>query len=222
MTEPDFLSDTRASYDAVAATYAERFHDELAGKPLERAMLAAFAELVKAAGDRPVADVGCGPGRGTAYLYSLGLPVFGIDLSPRMVERARRTHPGLRFEEGSMTALDLPDGALGGIVAMYSVIHVPTERLPEVFAEFHRVLAPGGLVLLVFQVGDTIVRRSEAFGHPVSLDYHRRRPEQVAESLGRAGFVIRARTLREPDDDGVETTPRALLLAARPASGGAG
>jgi ubiquinone/menaquinone biosynthesis C-methylase UbiE len=61
-----------------------------------------------------------------------------------MVAPARRSNPGLRFEEGSMTALDLPDGALGGIVAMYSIIHIPRERLPEVFAEFHRVLAPGG------------------------------------------------------------------------------
>ncbi|GAA2376849.1 class I SAM-dependent methyltransferase [Nonomuraea africana] len=217
MTEPDFLRDTRASYDAVAADYAALFHDELAAKPLDRAMLAAFAELVLAAGGGPVADVGSGPGRVTAHLDGLGLTVFGVDLSPEMVAVARATHPGLRFEEGSMLALDVADGSLGGVVAMYSTIHIPDELLPEVFAEFHRVLAPGGHVLLVFQVGDEPARRTEGFGRPLSLVFHRRQPDQVAELLGRAGLEVRARLLREREEGTVEKTPQGYLLARKPA-----
>ena len=222
MTEPDFLRNTRASYDAVATAYAERLRDELAAKPLDRAMLAGFAEVVRAAGAGPVADVGCGAGRVTAYLDGLGLPVFGIDLSPGMIEVARRTYPGLRFEVGSMLALDVPDAALGGVLAWYSVIHVPDERLPEAFAEFCRVLAPGGLVLLGFQVGDEVVHVAEARGHPVALDYRWRRPEWVAELLGQAGLVVRARLLREPDDDGdfPEREQQAFLMARKPVQRG--
>jgi predicted TPR repeat methyltransferase len=63
MTEPPFLRSTRTAYDTVAADYAERFHDELATKPLDRALLAGFAELVQTAGAGPVADLGCGHGR---------------------------------------------------------------------------------------------------------------------------------------------------------------
>src|SRR5262245_16325714 len=74
---------------------------------------------------------GCGPGQVAAYLHAQGVPVFGIDLSPRMVALARQAHPDLRFSEGSRTALDLPDGSVGGIVACYSIIHLPTEQLPE-------------------------------------------------------------------------------------------
>src|SRR5580692_12954417 len=202
MTEPDFLRDTRTSYDAIATVYAERFREELAARPLDRAMLAGFAEMVLARGAGPVADVGCGPGRVTGYLNDLGLPVFGIDLSPEMIAIARRTYPGLRFEVGSMLALDLPDASLGGLLAWYSVIHIPDERVPEAFAEFYRVLVPGGLVLLGFQVGDDSLHRSEALGHQVALDFRRRRPEWVAERLGQAGLVVRARLVREPDDDG--------------------
>ncbi len=221
MNEPDFLRDTRASYDAVANVYADRFREELAARPLDRAMLAGFAEMVMAGGAGPVADVGCGPGRVTTYLEGLGLPVFGIDLSPGMIEVARRTYPGLRFEVGSMLALDLPDGALGGVLAWYSVIHVPDERLPEAFAEFCRVLAPDGLVLLAFQVGDETLHVTEARGHPVALDYRWRRPERVAELLGQAGLVVRAQLLREPDDDGdfPEQEPQAFLLARKPKRG---
>ena len=61
MTEPSYLTATRASYDTVAVDYAERYGNALASMPLTRAMLAAFTELVQAAGDGPVADIGCGP-----------------------------------------------------------------------------------------------------------------------------------------------------------------
>ena len=97
--------------------YSGRFGDELAAKPLDRAMLAGFAELVRAVGAGPVADIGCGTGRVTAHLTGLGLSAFGIDLSPQMIAVARRSHPDLRFDVGSMLALDLPDGALGGVPA---------------------------------------------------------------------------------------------------------
>jgi SAM-dependent methyltransferase len=222
VTEPDFLHATRSSYDAVAADYAVRFGDELAARPLDRGMLQGFAELVQAAGGGPVADIGCGPGRVTAHLTGLGLPAFGIDLSPQMIEIARRAHPGLRFEVGSMLALDLPDGALGGVLAWYSTIHVPDDRLPEAFAEFGRVLRPGGFALLGFQAGDEPLHMTEAMGHAISLDFHRRRPDQLAELLSRAGLPVRARLVREPDDDGEfpERTKQAFLLARKPKAKG--
>ncbi|MFI0263877.1 class I SAM-dependent DNA methyltransferase [Streptomyces sp. NPDC017056] len=219
MTEPNFLLDTRASYDAMADDYVAFASGELDAKPLERGMLAAFADLVRAGGGGPVADVGCGTGRVSAHLAGLGLSVFGVDLSPGMLAVARREHPGLRFEEGSMLALDIPDGSLAGVVAWYSTIHVPAERLPEAFAEFHRVLAPGGHLLAAFQVGDEPLRLEEAWGHPVSLDFHRWQPDRFAALLDRAGLPVRARMLREPDVGAfAERTPQATLLARKPAA----
>lgn len=216
MTGPDFLGATRTFYDAVAPEYAERFHDELAAKPLDRALLATFAELVLSAGGGKVADLGCGPGRMTAHLRELGLSVYGVDLSPRMVELARRANPQLRFEEGSMTDLGLPDGALAGIVSWYSIIHTPGDLLLDVFAEFHRMLVPGGHLLVAFQVGDESVYLARPLGHPVSLDFHRQQPERIAELLCEAGLTVESRLLREADGRGMETTPQAFLLARKP------
>ncbi len=215
MTEPSYLRATRAAYDTVAADYAERISGELAAKPLDRALLAAFAELVQAGGAGPVADIGCGPGHVTAHLHSLGLTAFGVDLSPAMVAVARQAHPGLRFDEGSMTALDLPDGTLGGIVALYSTIHLPPQQLPMAFAGFRRVLAPGGYLLIAFQAGDECLHLTEAFGRPVSVDAYRRSPDHVAGLLTQAGLVMTARLLREPDQ--AEKVQQAYLLARRPA-----
>ncbi|ASO21209.1 SAM-dependent methyltransferase [Actinoalloteichus hoggarensis] len=215
MTEPPFLSATRTAYDAVAVDYAELLTPELREKPLDRAMLAAFAELVRAAGLGPIADVGCGPGRVTAHLDALDVSVFGIDLSPGMVEVARKRNPGLRFEVGSMTSLDLPDGELGGVLAWYSIIHVPPELLPTVFAEFHRVSAPGGHLLLAFQTGDERRHIEQAYGHTLSYDAYRLPPEHIASLLTEAGFVVTARLIREPDLRW-DRVPQAYVLATKP------
>jgi SAM-dependent methyltransferase len=213
VTEPAHLRATRAAYDTVAVDYAALLHTELAGKPLDRALLGAFAELVKATGNALVADLGCGPGRVTAYLSSLGLTTFGVDLSPAMVAVSRRAHPDLRFDEGSMSALDLADSALGGIVAWYSIIHTPPEQLHAVFAEFHRVLAPGGYLLLAFQAGDAVVHLEHAYGHAVSLDAYRLSPDVVSELLRKSGVLVNARLLREADE--TEKTEQAYLLARK-------
>ena len=218
MIEPDFVTSTRASYDAVAEGLADRWRHELAAKPLERALLAAFAELVRGGGLGPVADIGCGTGRVTAHLHSLGVAVFGIDLSPGMIAVARREHPQLSFEAGSMLALDLPDNGLGGVLAWYSTIHLPDERLPDAFAEFHRVLAPGGHALLGFQAGDEMLHLAEALGHEIDLDFRRRSPERVAQLLDEAGFATQSHTWRAPELDGPfpERTPQGFVLARKP------
>ncbi|GGW92314.1 class I SAM-dependent DNA methyltransferase [Streptomyces lomondensis] len=214
MTHADFLTDTRTFYDTVAEDYARHFRNYLAATPLERGLLAGFAELVGAGGE--VADLGCGLGEVTGYLASRGLSVFGLDLSESMLAIARREHPGLRFAQGSMLELDLPDGSLDGVVSWYSTIHTPLDRLPDVFAEFGRVLRPGGHLLLAFQAGDEPRRYEEAFGHQVALDFRRRRPERVAELLAAAGFALRAQMGREPDETLGEPTPQAFLVARKP------
>jgi ubiquinone/menaquinone biosynthesis C-methylase UbiE len=210
VSEPAFLRKTRASYDAIAADYGATFADELSAKPLDRALLNAFAELV---GEGPVVDVGCGPGHATAHLAAHGVDVSGVDLSPGMVAVARRGHPELRFEVGSMFGLDLADASLAGVVAWYSIVNIPRDRLPAVFAEFARVLAPGGALLLAFLLGDEDRHGTEWFGHDIDLHVYRNRPDVVAGLLTEAGFSMRATTVREPDDDGVERGPRAYLLA---------
>ncbi|MCW3840579.1 class I SAM-dependent methyltransferase [Micromonospora yasonensis] len=214
MIEPVYLAAVRDSYDRVAEDYVKIAPPRFAEDALGRGMLAAFAELVPAEGGRPVADLGCGPGHVTAHLAALGLSMFGVDLAPRMVDIARRTYPGLRFDVGSMTTLDVPDGHLAGIVAWWSIFHLPPEVLPAVFAEFRRALAPGGLVLLGFHVGDEHLRPARAYGHPVSYDAYLLAPDDIAARLRDAGMVVTARQIQEPDER--LKRPQACLLARKP------
>src|SRR5205807_2575017 len=110
MTEGE-LETIRRSYDAVASDYTARFTHELAGKPLDRAWLDRFGRRLRDAG--LVCDLGCGPGHVARYLRDGGADVFGIDLSPAMVEKAR-LNPQIPFREGNMLALDLESGSLAG------------------------------------------------------------------------------------------------------------
>ena len=210
MTEPDHLADVRRSYDTVAVDYAALYGAELVEPLIDQLMLKAFAELVLAGPGGPVLDVGCGPGRISHNLASLGLDVFGLDLSSAMVAVARDTYPKLRFSVGSMLALDLPDAGLGGIVAWWSIIHTPPEPLPTVFAEFQRTLVPGGWLLLGFHVGVGTRHMTHAYGHDLSMAAWLFTPNQIDELAVATGLSPYARLVRQPQ--GREKRQQALLV----------
>ncbi|NUR62962.1 MAG: class I SAM-dependent methyltransferase [Catenulispora sp.] len=193
------------SYNGVAEVYAAQFSGSLSKFPLERGVYVAFAELAKEVGG-PVADVGCGPGYVTAHLASLGLDVFGVDLSPGMLEQARKAYPELRFEEGSMMALDIADGALAAVVARYSIIHLVPEDVPGVLAEFRRVLAPGGHLFINFPASDDASHPTQSYDHKVVTAY-RWWPDHFSALLAEAGLEELARLIEQPGPD----APRPFL-----------
>ena len=124
----------RSTYDTVADEYVRRIFDELKDKPLDRQLLDRFAAGVRNVG--PACDLGCGPGHVARYLHEQGVQVCGIDLSPVMVEQARRLTPAVEFRQGDLSALDVADGAWAGVAAFYSLIHIPNSDLPQGSANF--------------------------------------------------------------------------------------
>ncbi len=205
-----WLSENRTSYDADALGYAEKVRGLLDESPYLRASLALFAELVRDAGGGLVADVGCGPGYVTGHLHQLGVDAMGIDLSPEMIAIAARDYPDLRFEVGTMTDLDLPDDSVAGVLAFWSVIHVPDAAVPGVFAQFWRVLRPGCPLLVGFHVGDETRHTGQGYsGRSIDVDSYHRRPDEVARWLRGAGFAIEAELVMRPDED----VPGAIIIA---------
>ncbi|MET9228917.1 class I SAM-dependent methyltransferase [Lentzea sp. NPDC003310] len=206
---------TRASYDLVAASYAQLIPDAHDGRPLDAAIMRAFAELA----DGPVCDIGCGTGRITGHLHDLGLDAFGVDLSDGMLDQARRRYPHLAFRQGDMTALDLEDESLGGAVVWYSTVHMAAHEVP--WQEFHRVLRPGGHLLHAFKLGNRKGPLTRAYGHDVDLTVYWHDIDETVANATAAGFNEVARLQRRKGVD--EGGPQAFLLMDKrnPAAGSA-
>src|SRR5262245_18878183 len=206
--------DVRESYDSAADAYAEHLADELRHKPLDRHLLNRFAEATRDRG--LVADVGCGPGHVTKYLHDRRVGAMGIDVSPRMVECATRLNPGLDFKEGDMRGLGLKSGSLAGAVLFYAIVHFTADEFAPVMSELRRVLAPGGLALFAFHVGDEVVHRDDLFGAPVDLDFRFHQVATVVNALTSARFEVIEQAERLPYP-GVEYPSRRCFLLGKAA-----
>jgi SAM-dependent methyltransferase len=204
----------QASYDRIADEYTRRFANEFDQKPLERDLLRRFALDVKERG--PVCDLGCGPGQAARFLDDLGVDVFGLDLSPELVERARKLSPDIEFRQGDMRSLCDQDASWGGIVALYSIIHVPREQATEALRELFRVLCPGASLLLSFHIGQDVLHVDELWGEGVSLDCTFFQPAEMEDYLRAAGFLVEDTIEREPYAEIEYQSRRAYIFARRP------
>jgi SAM-dependent methyltransferase len=203
----------RESYDRLAEEYTRRIADELRHKPLDRELLDRFATQTKGRGE--VCDMGCGPGHVARYLRDAGASVFGLDLSPGMLEQARKLNPDIPFREGNMLELDIPNGALAGIAAFYAIVNIPKRSQPAVFREMQRVLRPGGLLLLAFHTGNEMLHEDELWGQKISMDFFLLPPTEITIDLEVAGLTIEDVIERDPYPDVEYPSRRAYIFARK-------
>lgn len=210
------MNETRRSYDAVAQQYAAEIGDELLHKPLDRAMLAVLVELSSGG---ILLDAGCGPGHVAAHLASLGATVVAADLSPAMCAIAART--GLPVTCGDLTALPFADSSLSAIACLYAVIHLDAQARAAAYAEFARVLRPGGHALVSFHTSDATtpmggeLAMTQWWGHDIDLSFRYLDPAGEVELLAAAGLTLRGRLDRSPDAETEHASQRSSLLVRR-------
>lgn len=202
----------QVAYDEVADTYATRFPSTEPELPCDLAMISHFASLLP--GSRHVLDAGCGAGRMMPLLATLGCRVEGIDLSPAMIQHARREHPQFRARVGSLRHLPFPDAAFDGVFSWYSTIHSTAQDLPGIAVEARRVLRPAGLFLVAFQAGQGTVDLAAAYrrhGHEVELQRFNRTPDELASVLESGGMTMLMRFERAAAAH--ERSGQAVLIA---------
>ena len=192
MKTPDDLT---AKYDTLAKKYANLFCDELDSKPFDRNLLQRFVDTLP---DGLVCDLGCGPGHVTAHLSALGVNVIGVDISSGMIGEAKCRYPTSNFMVGNMCRLDMEPHSLAGALAFYSIIHFPRDVVNDVFTEMHRVIQPGGYLLISFHRGKGTVHEDEVFGMPVSFDATLFEPDEISQALTESGFSVAEVTTRRP------------------------
>ncbi len=205
------MHDVKSAYDRVATAYAKGFVNELDGKPLDRALLGAFAELTR--GEGRVLDLGCGPGQVARYVADRGVDVVGVDLSPQMIVEARALHSSIPFRVSDMMSLDDADGSIAGITAFYAIVHLALADVERAFREWRRVLVPGGRVLLSFHVGQERIHLDEFLGQAVSMTWTFHDQKAIEALLERSGFVVDASLWRRGDAAVEHPSVRAYVLA---------
>jgi len=188
---------TRRAYDLAADRYHELFHDELDGKPYDRDLLDRFARLLGRGA--VVCDAGCGPtGHTGRLLAGRGIDVVGIDLSPRCAALTRRHDPGQRVVCGDMGAMPFRDACFDGILAYYSLVDTPRAHMGRLFAEFARVLGPGGRLLIAVKAGEDEGYEHDLVGIATEIFFARFTAQEIVGWLGTAGFEPEQVETREP------------------------
>ena len=122
---------------------------------------------------------------GQTFLNEAGTPALGVDLVPEFIEHARAAYPGIPFRTGSLDALDVSTGSVGGVLAWYSLIHHEPDTIRTPLLEFGRVLSPGGALLIGFFDGHVV----EKFDHAVVPAY-RWPVSDLCDELVGAGFDV--------------------------------
>lgn len=148
---------------------------------LDRSRIGQWAEQISGR----IIDAGCGPGHWTDFLHKRGAEISGIDLVPEFIESARLRFPDVSFQVSTLRALDAADGSLNGVLAWYSLIHLPPAELPPVLTEIARVLSPEGQLLVGFFEGES----AEPLDHAVTTAYYWS-VEQMSSLLHDAGFEV--------------------------------
>jgi SAM-dependent methyltransferase len=185
-----------ASYDAMAPQYAELFDDDLARNLSDRELLDEFAASLTAPG--PVCDLGCGPGHVATYLAGHGLDAIGIDLSPAMVEIARRLHPGVAFEQGDLRDLGAGGPRFAGVAAYYSLIHLRRQDLPGGLAAIGAGLLPGGVLVAILHEGTGEIHVDDWRGEDVDISASFFTEAELRRALEAAGFTVERLRSRPP------------------------
>ncbi|MHB8463901.1 MAG: class I SAM-dependent methyltransferase [Acidimicrobiales bacterium] len=202
------------AYHVAAEDYAVAFGDDLDRLPVDRAVLDDGARRLTAKG--PVLDVGCGPAQIGQYLTGRGLGVVGVDLAHGMLVVARRRAEGVALTCGDMRALPVRSAGCAGVVAFYSIQHVPRESFGGVLGEFRRVLVSGGILILATHLGAGEVYVEEFLGHPIQpVAGTLYGPGELEDALARESFVVEDVRQRDPLSH-EHQSKRIYLIARRP------
>jgi uncharacterized protein YceH (UPF0502 family)/SAM-dependent methyltransferase len=213
---PDARDDkVRAAYATIAGSYGDQRGDELAGLPFESWLLRRVVDLSDGA---PVIEVGTGPGHVAAFLAEAGADTTGLDLTPEMVDEARRRYPDVSYQVGDLRRLMRPpthDG-WGAVVAWYSLNHLAASELPAAIASLARPLRANGWLVLALSTGSEVRTLTEWFGHQIHLDFVLHDSAEILAAVEKTGLLDIEWYQRGPVTARGETTERLYVLARKP------
>jgi SAM-dependent methyltransferase len=195
----DINAKTRRAYDLAAQTYHDLFHDEMKEKAYDRELLDGFAARFEVGA--VICDAGCGPSAHIGrYLAAKGLDLIGVDLSERCASLARRYNPGMKIICGDIGNLPFASESLDGVLSYYAIIDTPKVWVNRLFEEFHRVLKPGGSLIVAVKEGRDEGFVQDLLGIEIDIYFALFTESEIRAFFVDSGFALDFLELRNPYD----------------------
>ena len=169
-------------YDEISTSYATKFNE-----PSDN--IDDFLKLIGKGGK--ILDAGCGPGVDVVYIASKGFDVIGVDLSEKMLEIAKRKNPRIFFQKADIRKLNFKPNTFDGVIASFSLIHIPKKDVNKTVDNFYKLLKPRGVIYIGIQEGksqeifliEPLKPDEKIFLNIISA-------REIKEILTKAGFIV--------------------------------
>ena len=212
MVEKDTV---RRGYDRIADTYAAHRADNAIGNQYVDQLLDRLPS------DPIIVDAGCGGGEPVLAKIVPRSHAVGVDFSRGQLIRAQSTVPDAAIALGDLTDLPIQAETVDGVIAFWSMIHIPIDDHQAAIDEFSRILRPGGWLLIQEGTNAWQGRNPDWLDTGEEMQWHIAGAEVTTEQLAHSGFVLHgtwevAETLEGDDADAEdEDLPWTIWLAQR-------
>lgn len=187
---------TRESYDEVAHKYDEVYGDNL----IYQNELDDFLRYINAGSK--ILDVGCGSGNVVNYLVEKGFDVVGIDISPNMIDIAKRKNTVAKFELMDMRDMTFMNSSFDSIVSIFSLVHLTKQEVPEILKKFNDLLRKDGNLFVGVSegTGEGFVDEHLELNQRYYYKYFTK--DELRELLEKVGFQVLKTTDRFLEEQG--------------------
>jgi ubiquinone/menaquinone biosynthesis C-methylase UbiE len=191
--------------------YFNKYADELEKKPYDLDFLNRFAGQIEKNGK--VLDIGCcSTAQQARFLKNRGFQVISIDLSAECIASVKHRFPGIDFRQMDMLQMNFDNESFSAINAFYSIIHIPDEKLDQLFYDFNRILKLHGKIAIAVHAGDYYGYFTE---NEIPVFYRTFQQTDLKDLLSRHGFSIIEINQRLPIYDFEFKSERIYLTAEK-------
>lgn len=191
----------KQSYDNIAATWNKEREWYIEQPSIDEAIIHLKPGAI-------ILDVGCGSGKPiAAYLIDKGFEVYGLDISPKLIQYAKSVIPEKKLFLADICEFTT-DIHFDAIICWFTLFHIHADHHFDVLKKLHSFLKPDGVLLITFadtscEPGGTDVKvvdehtiESEMFGESF---YHSGNPANInSELIKQARFEIISEKIDQP------------------------
>lgn len=182
------------TYSKIAGIYTKKYFNDLSDSKYLDIFLNYLPENAR------ILDVGSGPGQFSKYIKERGFDVLGVDYSDEMVAIAKKKVPGVAFQKMDMRDLSFEPESFDGLLISYSLIHIPSNQIPDTLKGFYKVLKPNGYMEIIAQKGKANQVIDEPFMPTEKMFFNFFTMDRLTKFLKRAGFRIVFQEEKETQD----------------------